>query len=285
MKIPVNPDDHLPDEKRKTRKTRRLEILRFSPGDSFLHRLDPRTKLLVLLVVSIIALLSGALPWLILVFLFELSLAITSHLGNRFLRALSLVSPLLILVIVLDSFFSKASSGPVYFSLQIGFLHPEVTPGGMVFALAMGFRLLTLAGISVLFIMTTSHDDFVRSLRDMGVPPTLTFSLGYALRSITILTEDTRNIMDAQRSRGLELDHGNIVGNRNKLAAIFIPTTVSMLKHSKNTADAMQARGFRPSMSHSCYKSQKLGRPDGIIVLILAALVIILLATNGFFTS
>ena len=284
MIFPVTPEAPQPDNERKPKKLRRLEILRFSPGNSFLHRLDPRTKLLALVIVSVIALLFSSLAALVLLFFFELLLAITSGLAKKFLRALTLVLPLFILVIVLDSFFSKASSGPVYFSAQIGFLHPEVTLAGMILAIAMGFRLLTLAGISFLFIMTTSHDDFIRSLKNMRVPPTLSFSLGYALRSTTSLTEDTRQIMDAQRSRGLELDRGNAIKNRNKLAALFIPVTVSLLKRSKNTADAMQARGFRQSTPHSCYKSQRFSRPDALMGIILVVLIMILLVTNWFFS-
>jgi energy-coupling factor transport system permease protein len=231
------------------------------------------------------ALLFTSLPALITVSLFEVILAFTSRSGLKFLRALTLISPLLIIVIVLDSFFSKVSSGPVFFSAQIGFIHPEVTTGGIIFAIAMGFRLLTLAGISFLFIMTTSPDDFVRSLKSMRVPPILTFSLGYALHSTTALASDTRQIMDAQRSRGLELDRGTLIKNRNKLAALFIPITISLIKRSKNTADAMQVRGFRQSMSHSCYKSQELGRPDLFMGIALAILVIFLLVLNLYLTG
>ena len=278
----MNPGETVPGHGRKGRKLRRLELLRFTPGDSFLHRLDPRTKLFALLVVSGVSLLFSSLAVLVVAFVFGLLLAAISGLLNRFLRALTLISPIFILVIVLDSLFSKVSSGTVYYSAQIGFLHPEVSTGSILFALAMGFRLLTLAGISVLFIMTTSHDDFIRSLRGMRVPPTIAFSLGYALRSTTALTDDTRQIMDAQRSRGLEFDRGNFIKNRDKLVALFIPSTVSLLKRSKNTADAMQARGFRQSVSHSCYKSPVFGRPDLLMGLLLFALVLILLVINRF---
>ncbi|MEN6611279.1 MAG: energy-coupling factor transporter transmembrane component T [Methanoregulaceae archaeon] len=259
---------------RKKKKIRRLQLLRYLPGDSLLHRLDPRTKLLMLLAMSVVALLFSSLPVLILAFLFETALAVTSGLGKRFFQALTLVSPLFLIVILLDSFFTKVSSGQVWFSAQVGFLHPEVTTGGILFAVAMGLRLLTLVGISFLFIMTTSPDDFVRSLKSIRVPPTLTFSLGYALHSTTALTEDTRQIMDAQRSRGLELDRGNLIRNRNKLTALFIPVTVSLLKRSKNTADAMQARGFRQGVPHSCYKSHRFGHPDILMGIVLVMLIL-----------
>jgi len=282
---PETPEGIRNENGRGTRKLRRLEILRFRPGDSFLHRLDPRTKLLVVLTVSIIALLLSSLVVLVILFLFVLLLAAGSGILRRFLRALTLVLPLFILVLLLDSLFSKTSGGTVWFSQEVGFLHPEVTTAGILFATSMGFRLLSLAGVSFLFIMTTSHDDFTRSLRGLRLPPVLTFSLGYALRSTTTLTEDTRQIMDAQRSRGLELDRGTVIKNRSKLAALFIPVTVSLLKRSKNTADAMQARGFCQTMPHSCYRPPVFGRPDLLMGLILAGLVLFLLTLNWFFVA
>ncbi len=260
------------------KKRRRLELLQFRPGSSFLHRLDPRTKLAVLLVVSVAALLFSSLPALVLAFLFVLALAGISRLEMRLLRAMTLIIPLLILVIVLDSLFSKVAGGQVYFSAQIGFLHPEVTAAGVIFAVAMGFRLLAIAGISFLFVMTTSPDDFVRGLRNMRVPATITFSLGFALRSMNVLATDTRQIIDAQRSRGLELDRGNLIRNRNKLAALFVPVTVSLLKRSKNTADAMQARGFVLSAPRSCYRALSPGRADLCMGIALAAFILVLLA-------
>lgn len=285
MRALESTDDHPLAGRRNARALQRLLLLQFRPGDSFLHRLDPWTKLLVLLTVSVMALLFSSLPALIVVFVFELLLAFTSRIGLKFLRALTLISPFLIMVIILDSFFSKVSSGQVYFSAQIGFIHPEVTTGGIFFALAMGIRLLTLAGISFLFIMTTSPDDFIRSLKNLRAPPVLTFSLGYALHSTTTLAGDTRQIMDAQRSRGLELDRGTLIKNVNKFTALFIPLTISLIKRSKNTSDAMQVRGFRQSMPQSCYKSQKFTRPDLFMVIMLAGLVITMIVVNLYATG
>jgi energy-coupling factor transport system permease protein len=226
----------------------------------------------MLIVVSLVALFFSTLSALVLLFLFELALACTCRAGKQLLRALTLTAPLLVLVVVLDSFFSKVSEGPVFFSAQIGFIHPEVTAGGILVAVAMGFRLLALAGISFLVIRTTSPDDVVQSLKGMHVPPILVFSLGYAIRSIADLAGDTKEIMDAQRSRGLELDRGSALKNRDKLAALFIPVTVSMIRRSRNTSDAMQARGFRQSESHSCLKNSGFSSRDYRMLLALAAL-------------
>ena len=160
------------------------------------------------------------------IFLCILVLSLISGLGKKLMHALILLSPVLAIIVILDSFFPKVSSGPVYFSADIWFLHSEVTFVGILFAITMGLRFLSIAGFSFLFIITTSHDDFIKSLKSLKIPATLSFSLGYALRSTTTLSEDVHNIMDAQRSRGLDFEHGGFVKNRTNLMALFTPVTV-----------------------------------------------------------
>jgi energy-coupling factor transport system permease protein len=262
---------------RKTGRGRKAEsraLLRFEPGESILHHLDPRTKLLALLVVSMAALFFTSLFAMTTLFAFILALAFISGLVKKLSRAFLLISPFLAIIIILDSLFPKVSSGPVYFSADIWFLHAGVTLAGILFAITMGLRFLSIAGFSFLFIMTTSHDDFIKSLKGMRVPATFSFSLGYALRSTTTLSEDVRNIMDAQRSRGLDFGEGGLVKNRTNLMAVFTPVTVSLLKRSKHITDAMQSRGFSRSAQKTCYNPCRFSRLDGIMICVLGGLVL-----------
>jgi energy-coupling factor transport system permease protein len=258
------------------RKAASQALLRYEPGESVLHRLDPRTKMLGLLLVSMAALFFTTLPAMAVLVFSILALALVSGLGRNLGRAFLLVSPFLAFIIVLDSLFSKVSSGPVWFSAGLGFLHAEVTFAGILFAFTMGLRFLAIAGFSFLFIMTTSHDDFIRSLRSMRIPATLSFSLGYALRSTTSLAGDVRNIMDAQRSRGMDFGEGGITRNRTNLMAVFTPVTVSLLKRSKHVTDAMQCRGFSRTAQKTCYRPCRFGVTDGVMGIALAGLVAIL---------
>jgi energy-coupling factor transport system permease protein len=261
---------------RKGKKAQSQEILQYEPGDSFLHRLDPRTKILALLLVSVAALFFSSLASMIAVFLFVILIAIGSGQERKLYHALLLVSPFLAVIVILDSFFPRVSSGPVYFSAQLWFLHSEVTFAGILFAIAMGLRFLSIAGFSFLFIMTTSHDDFIKSLKSMQAPATLSFSLGYALRSTTTLTQDVHAIMDAQRSRGLDFDNGGLVKSRTNLMALFTPVTVSLLKRSKNITDAMQSRGFSRTAQRTCCNPGRFRKGDGIMVVCLAVFILFL---------
>lgn len=265
------------------RKQRSRALLAYEPGVSLLHRLDPRTKILALILVSLAALFFSSLPAMLTLLAVILLLALVSGLAGKLSRAFLLISPFLAVVLILDSLFPKISSGPVYFSADLWFLHAEVTVTGILFAITMGLRLLSIAGFSFLFIMTTSHDDFIKSLKSMRVPATLSFSLGYALRSTTTLSEDVRNIMDAQRSRGLDFEHGGLVKNQTNLMALFTPVTVSLLKRSKHVTDAMQSRGFPRTAQKTCHNSCRFSRLDGIMVLLLGGMIVSLVIIEQIF--
>ncbi len=258
------------------RKKKAREFLRYESGDSLLHRFDPRTKIFALLLVSVAALLFSSLLAMATVFVFVLAIAVISGMGKRLGRALTLISPFLAVIVILDGFFPKVSSGPVFFSADLWFMHSEVTFVGILFAITMGLRFLSIAGFSFLFIMTTSHDDFIKSLTSMRIPPTLSFSLGYALRSTSTLAEDVHNIMDAQASRGMDFENGGLVKSKTNLMALFTPVTVSLLKRSKHVTDAMQSRGFNRTTRKTIYHPCTFCRIDGVMFFTLAGLIALL---------
>ncbi len=258
------------------RKAGLLAALGYEPGESVLHRLDPRTKILVLVAVSLAALFFSSFSAMLLLLAGILVLAGISGLPWRLLRGFLLLSPFLVILVLLDSLFPKISSGPVFWSTDFWILHAGLSPGGILFGITMGLRFLCIAGFSFLFIMTTSHDDFIRSLKAGGIPPTLSFSLGYALRSTTTLAGDIRQIMDAQRSRGLDFDGGGLVRNRTNLMALFTPVTVSLLKRSQHVTDAMLSRGFSRAPRKSCYHACRFGQIDAVMLLAVAGFIVVL---------
>lgn len=251
----------------------------FMPGNTWLHRLDPATKTAALVIISATAfLIEDPLPVLVL-FGGIVFIAALSHLFRPFIQALRFLAPLFLFVLVIDAFFPRAISGAVYFTTDIGPLLITLSEGGILFSLAMGFRLLVVGGYSFLFIMTTPFSEFVGSMRALGLPNTLAFSLGYALRSVSALTADVAGIMDAQRSRGLEFDRGNLLENRHKVLALFVPATVSVLSRARQVSEAMECRGFGCTDRPTRYGRRSVTREDAyliLLVLVYAALAAVL---------
>ena len=248
----------------------------YIPADTFLHRMDPMTKLLTVLAISIAAFATISPLRTAILFAFVVCLAVAAGLVRPFSRGLLLLLPLLVFIVVVDIFFPEISSGHVYLSAQVGPFSSVITSGGLLYAAAKGIRILVIGGISFLFVMTTSYTDFVASLRISRLPPVIAFSLGYALKSMTALADDLRNIMDAQRSRALEFDRGTLIKNRRKLMALGVPMTVSILNRARYVTEAMQSRGFASTPRPTCYRPPRPGRHD---LLLLVALGIVCLAT------
>jgi energy-coupling factor transport system permease protein len=262
-------------KKNKKNRSGRL-ILRYVEGNSLLHRLDPRAKIFMLLLFSgTIIIISAPIPTVIL-FVFIMALAAVSGLIKEWSRSMIKGLPFLAVVVVLNSLFSKTSYGHVYYAIDLGILHPSISDGSIISAITMGFRLMTLLGTSELFIMSTKFEDFVKGLRKLMVPFTFAFSLGLALRSITYLTTDVKNILDAQRSRGLEIDKRDIIKNYRRFLALFVPMIICLLFRSKNISEAMHVRAFRHTKHPTMYRGIKLRVVDYGFMLTITAIAVIL---------
>jgi len=254
--------------------------LRYIHGDSVIHQLDPRTKLFALISISIASLLSTNLLVIGIICVFVLACAAVSGLFKKWIHEMYILLPMVITIIVIDLFFTSRDYpyGGVLYSGDLWFLHLEATLGTVLFATAMSLRILAIGGFSFLFVMTTPYDLFVKSIRLLGVPQIFTFSLGYALRSVTALSSDLVNIMDAQRSRGLVFNREMLFKNPLKFLSLFVPMVVSVMNRSDQVSDAMQCRGYGLRDNPSIYRSPCLRRIDYCAFFIVFAVVALVIA-------
>jgi energy-coupling factor transport system permease protein len=261
----------------KARGGKAREKLRYVRGDSFVHRLDPRTKIAVLLAFTSVAVVvyeAGAMA------LAFSSLLVLAALSGAFRHWRSVVwgsLPLIAVVVLFSIMFPRVTYGPVLLAADLWLLHPRVTPGGILYSASVGLRLLTVVGASALFIMTTRFEDFVAGLRKLRVPYIFAFSLGLALRSITLMSADMRAITDAQRSRCLELDAGGLVRNANRLLALAVPMIICLISRSRNISSAMMCRGYGSVRRPTLYSSLKIGPADLATLAVVLALVVVVL--------
>ncbi len=125
----------------------------------------------------------------------------------------------------------------------------------VVFAIALTLRFLVLLTSFSMFFMTTSPDDlglaidkirFVRwlSKRWLGFPNALSFTFTTAVRLVPTLAADAQTVVDAQRSRGLELDRGNLLKRIRNYVPILIPLLLIAIRRSLELAEALESRGF-----------------------------------------
>ncbi len=209
-----------------------LEGFKFSTLKTPVHRLDPRAKFVLLVALVVPALLSTSIYVMVLLLLVQVPLLVAGRVTRRWVLSLRAGLILSILIFIVNLLTSS-----------------------LVFAVALTLRFLVLLTSFSMFFMTTSPDDlglaidkirFVRwlSKRWLGFPNALSFTFTTAVRLVPTLAADAQTVVDAQRSRGLELDRGNLLKRIRNYVPILIPLLLIAIRRSLELAEALESRGF-----------------------------------------
>ena len=227
-----------------------ITLGQFFPGYSQLHRLDPRTKL-ILSVAFIVAVFVANNPLTLLVLcLAVLGLIGVSRISYRVVfRGIRPIVFILLFTAVLNVFMTKGDGEPL---VALGFL--KIYEEGIVRAIFMAVRVIVLImGSCVLLTYTTSPialtdglESLLSPLKKIGVPVhTFAMMMSIALRFIPTLVEETEKIMNAQKSRGADFTTGSLTKRAKALIPLLIPLFVSAFKRAEELATAMECRCYR----------------------------------------
>jgi len=257
--------------------TRYVTIGQYIPRESPVHRLDPRSKIAAVTVLTVAVFVVRDFSGYGLLTLFLLGVVLASQIPLGYLlRGLRPVLFLLLMTLVLNVFFSGIQGGTVLF--QLG---PVVaTREAVLRAVFIGYRLVALVLVTSLLTFTTSPvqltdgiERILRPFRRLGVPAhELAMMMTIALRFIPTLLEETEKIMKAQMARGAEFEHGNILRRARALVPVLVPLFVSAFRRADELALAMEARCYRGGEHRTRMKELRLAPRDAVaLVLTLAA--------------
>ena len=225
-----------------------ITLGQYYPGNSFIHRLDPRTKILttMLLIVAIFLANSavgyGALCAMVL-FIIAMS-------GLPFMLVLRSVKPLLFIILLTLALHAFMGQGE-HILYQWKFI--KVTEEGLRLGVQMAMRLILLLMISSILTFTTSPivltdgiEALLRPFRVVGVPAhELAMMMTIALRFIPTLMEETDRIIKAQTARGADFSGGNLLVKAKNMLPILVPLFISAFRRADDLAIAMEARCYR----------------------------------------
>lgn len=258
-----------------------ITIGQYFPGNSVLHRLDPRVKLiLTLLFIVIIFLCQNGLSMgfiiLVLVFLIFLSQVPL----KTVLKSLKPIIPIIIITSLLNAFYLK---GQVLF--KIGFI--TVYKEGVIFGAFIVIRIACLIVSSSLLTYTTTPTSLTDGLERLLSPlkvfklkvHELAMMMTIALRFVPTLIEETDKIMNAQRARGADFESGNLIKRIKSLIPIIIPLFISSFRRAHDLAEAMECRCYRGGEGRTRMTRLKASHLDVLAVIsigILAAGVLLL---------
>ncbi|WP_400164632.1 energy-coupling factor transporter transmembrane component T family protein [Brevibacillus sp. TJ4] len=245
-----------------------IAIGQYVPGHSFLHRADPRSKLLfIVLFATLVFLANNTITYAILV-LFTLYTILLSRLSLSYiLKSLKPVWLLILLTVVLHILITKG--GAVYF--QYGWF--SVEEEGVRQAIFISMRLGLLILISSLLTLTTSPIDLTEGLERLlkpfgkiGVPVhEIALMMSIAIRFIPTLMEETDKIIKAQTARGANFTSGSLIRRAKSLLPIAIPLFVSAFRRAEDLALAMEARGYRGGVGRTRLNKLRFSWRDGCI--------------------
>ena len=248
----------------------------FFPGNSFLHKADPRIKLVVLVVYMVFVLLAQNAVSLALVLGVTLALALISRIRfSVVMRSLKPVIFILMFTGLINLFFTTGESPLVEWWII------RIYPEGILTAIFMMVRLVCLvAGSSLLLSYTTSPlalTDAIESLfgplRKVGVPVhEFAMMMTIALRFIPTLIEETDKIISAQKARGADFEDGGLLKKAKALIPVLIPLFVSAFRRADELAEAMECRCYRGGEGRTKLKVMKSRGADYLFLLLMIAL-------------
>ena len=265
---------------------RDITIGQHFPGNSILHRCDPRLKL-VGTIAYIVVLFVAANPVGI-----ALSIALLGLLYSvakipfkMILKSLKPIVPVIIFTAVLNLFFLTGET-PL-FHWWIFTIYPE----GVRYAILMAVRVMALiAGTSLLtyttspIVLTDAIENLLRPLGRLHFPVhELAMMMTIALRFIPTLIDETEKIMNAQKARGAMLDTGSFMQRVKALVPILIPLFLSAFRRADELAMAMECRCYHGGEGRTRLKVLQFGKEDVLCAVVLTILLGIIVCTRFLF--
>ena len=235
-----------------------ITLGQYFPGDTVVHRLDPRTKLL-LVIVYIVGLFNSAgwASYAFVIIVTALSMAISKIKPKSALKGLKPLVIIIILTAVLNIFYTDGTP------IVEGWI---ITWEGIERAVMMSLRIILLIVGTFMLTYTTSPialtdglEIMMGPLKKIKIPVhEMSMMMSMALRFIPTLIEETDKIMSAQKARGADFDSGNLFQRAKALLPILVPLFVSAFRRADELAVAMESRCYHGGKGRTRMKQMRM---------------------------
>ena len=250
-----------------------ITLGQYFPGNSLLHRFDPRSKIIfTVLFIAAIFLCKGLVSYGITLLILLMMIGISKVQPRVFLKGMKPVVFIVVCTAILNLFYT---SGTVLWSWGI----LKITEEGIWKAGFMVLRILMLIACTLLLTYTTSPilltdglEKLLRPLKKLNFPVhELSMMMSIALRFIPTLIQETDQIISAQKARGADFDSGNLIQKAKALIPILIPLFISSFRRAEELAIAMECRCYHGDEGRTSLRQLRYaGRDYGLIVFSIA---------------
>ncbi len=248
-----------------------MNIFLYLDKDTWVHRLDPRTKLIGVLILFLACLCFNHPLYMAGISFGIFVLAISAKALLNFWRVRFILILLIIFSAVLWPFFVKGptllcSLGPFQLSRE-----------SLLYGMAMGLRLANFVAIGLILLSTTRNEEMTNGLIQLGFPYPIAFAISTALRLIPTFAGAGVTIIQAQMSRGLDLKSKNILRRVAQFIPQAVPLFIYAIRHTNLLAMALESKGFRPGAQRTFYYELHLRRIDYAVMALLGLLLLVML--------
>lgn len=227
--------------------TRDVTLGQYFPGNSVLHRTDPRVKIILLLALIVLIFCTSNFASLALVAVGIVAIILLSGVPfSMYLKSLKVIIFIIIFSSVLNIFYGTGD--PIF---EFGII--SITLSGIYRAIFVSVRIVCLILISSSLTFTTSPTDLTDAIERLMKPlkifhvkvHEIAMMMTIALRFIPTLLEETDKITAAQKARGADMESGNIIQKIKALIPVLIPLFVSAFRRAYELANAMECRCYQ----------------------------------------
>ena len=259
-------------------------------SNSFIHKLDPRTKLLSLFVIIVLIFVSQ--NWFnlgVVAFLVTFCIILSKIPIVMYLKNIKAVLPILIFTMIINLFYAGNTSVEPTWSVNL-FWNLTITNMSLNRAVYMVLRIFLLIIISAELTYTTTPNDLTDAIEKLLLPlrfiglknvvHTLAMMMTIALRFIPTLIEETQKIMNAQKARGADLENGKLTERIKALIPILIPLLISSVRRAYELAEAMECRCYNGGEGRVRMKQLQYSADDVFSFIIVAIVTITVIVIN-----
>ncbi len=257
-------------------------------GNSIVHKLDARIKLVLLVFLIVLLFVAGNLVSLGVCLVLIFGIMLLSKIPFRlYIKNIKVIIPIILFTAILNLIYTK--TGILLFSVW----KFEVWSDGIIKAVFVALRVLLLILTSSVLTYTTTPNDLTYAIEKLLKPLSLiglgepvhimSMMMTIALRFIPTLIEETEKIMNAQKARGADIDSGGILKKIKALLPIIIPLLLSSVKRALELAEAMESRCYNGGKGKTRMKQMKTSLKDYVAILLALITLTLVILINIYF--
>ncbi|NLL74521.1 MAG: energy-coupling factor transporter transmembrane protein EcfT [Erysipelothrix sp.] len=257
---------------------------RYVPLDSKIHRIDPRFKIITMLILMTAVFLADFYGYAILFVVLATAILMAKLSFKFILKSMKPMMFMLVFLFIINTLLLREGT----IVLQIGSF--KIYSKAVIQTLFIVGRLVLMIMVTTLLTATTAPldltlgiEDLLSPLRRFKVPAhEIAMMISIVFRFIPTLIDDTQRIMQAQSSRGVDLDEGKLTEKVSGIISMIIPLFVSSFQRAEDLADAMEARGYYPGKERTRYKQLKIRLSDYVALFICIAVLVAVVMVKRF---